>query len=102
MSLPLPSQRSQRNRSHRRQPPLPGPGLLHHLAAVIGLASRRGTGEAPLAAPMRRRRQRLALAQRLLDPLPAALRAPGSDGERFWQALRWGGIGMLIAWWLGR
>ncbi|WP_216902868.1 hypothetical protein [Synechococcus sp. CCY 9618] len=71
--------------------------LLHHLAAVLLLAGR------PEAAPLsglslRRRRQRLELAQRLLDPLPEALQPSTRHGDRFWSALRWGGLGVLLAW----
>jgi hypothetical protein len=51
---------------------------------------------------MRRRRQRLALAQRLLDPLPEWLGSSRRDGEIFWQGLRWGGLGLLLAWLLQR
>jgi hypothetical protein len=82
-------------------------GVLHHLAALLSLAGlgRRGvsSAEASASAPQRRRRQRLALVQRLLDPLPAALRpADTRAAELFWRALRWGGGGILLARWLGR
>jgi hypothetical protein len=50
----------------------------------------------------RRRRQRLELAQRLLDPLPEALQPASRLGERFWSGLRWGGLGLLVAWLLRR
>lgn len=80
-----------------------GPLLLHHLAALLSLAERRGgTGSEPVSVAQRRRRQQLALARRLLDPLPAPLRSPDRAADRFWQALRWGGGGLLIAWWLTR
>ena len=81
-----------------------GDRLLHHLGAVLSLA-----GQGRTAKPMpgrqasstqRRRRQRLSIAQRLLDPLPAALRPADRGAERFWEALRWGGVGILLAWWL--
>lgn len=73
------------------------PRLLHHLAVLLGLCSQaqRASGVSG-----RRQRQRLALAQRLLDPLPAGLQA--SDQERFWSILRWGGAGLLLAWLLQR
>jgi hypothetical protein len=78
-----------------------GTGVLHHLAAVLNLAGRRlPVGEA--GAPMRRRRQRLSLAQRLLDPLPPGLQPQGGGVERFWRILRWGGVGLLAAWLLRR
>jgi hypothetical protein len=46
---------------------------------------------------MRRQRQRLSLAQRLLDPLPEGLRSSRQGSERFWQALRWVGLGLMLA-----
>ena len=75
----------------------PTPGLLHHLAAVLSLAGRPGA-VAPSGVTLRRRRQRLELAQRLLDPLPEALLPSRRHGEMFWSALRWGGLGLLLAW----
>ncbi len=78
----------------RRSPP---PGLLHHLAAVLSIAGRPGA-VAPTGVTLRRRRQKLELAQRLLDPLPAGLLPSSRHGERFWSALRWGGLGLLLAW----
>ena len=78
----------------RRSPP---PGLLHHLAAVLSIAGRPGA-VAPTGVTLRRRRQKLELAQRLLDPLPNALLPSSRHGERFWSALRWGGLGLLLAW----
>ncbi len=78
----------------RRSPP---PGLLHHLAAVLSIAGRPGA-VAPTGVTLRRRRQKLELAQRLLDPLPDALLPSSRHGERFWTALRWGGLGLLLAW----
>ena len=78
----------------RRSPP---PGLLHHLAAVLSLAGRPGA-VGPTGVTLRRRRQKLELAQRLLDPLPDALLPSSRHGERFWSALRWGGLGLLLAW----
>lgn len=84
---------------HRR--PLRSRGevrLLHHLQALLSLPAmaRVSSGSAG-----RRQRQRLAIAQRLLDPLPPGLGAP-SGGDRFWRLLRWGGAGMLLAWLLQR
>jgi hypothetical protein len=75
----------------------PRPGLLHHLAAVLSLAGRPGA-VGPTGVTLRRRRQKLELAQRLLDPLPDALLPSSRHGERFWSALRWGGLGLLLAW----
>ncbi|MDM7952075.1 MAG: hypothetical protein QUV07_02500 [Cyanobium sp. CZS 25K] len=78
----------------RRSPP---PGLLHHLAAVLSLAGRPGA-VAPTGVTLRRKRQRLELVQRLLDPLPDTLLPSSRHGDRFWSALRWGGFGLLLAW----
>lgn len=50
----------------------------------------------------RRQQQRLALAQRLLDPLPPVLAPPARAELLFWRALRWGGLGLLLALWLRR
>jgi hypothetical protein len=77
----------------RRPPPT---GLLHHLAAVLSLAGR-PEAVGPSGVSLRRRRQRLDLAQRLLDPLPNALLPSDRHGARFWSALRWGGAGVLLA-----
>ena len=105
---PLWARRS-RPRRHQRQPrPAPAfaatPRVLHHLAALLALASRpRGAAVADtLARQQRRQRQHLALAQRLLDPLPVSLRAGGHAAELFWRAVRFGGAGVLLAWWLMR
>jgi hypothetical protein len=77
---------------------------LHHLAALLTLANRsRGSSEADnLGRQQRRQRQHLALAQRLLDPLPVSLRSGGHAAELFWRAVRFGGAGVLLAWWLMR
>lgn len=98
------SSRTTRVRQRRR--PDPSPRLLHHLQALLALAGRpaggdRSDDQSPGRAE-RRRRQHLALSQRLLDPLPAALQGSGQGAERFWSALRWGGVGMALAIWLRR
>ncbi len=81
-----------------QRPRRPSPArLLHHLAAVLTLAGRPGAA-GPGGVSLRRRRQRLDLAQRLLDPLPEALLPSTRHGDRFWTALRWGGLGVLLAW----
>jgi hypothetical protein len=72
-------------------------GVLHHLAAVLNLAGRQQP-QGELGAPMRRRRQRLALAQRALDPLPLALQPQEGAIALFWRVLRWGGLGMMVGW----
>ena len=86
--------------------PDPSPRLLHHLQALLALSGR-PVHQSPEETDMpgrsaRRRRQHLALSQRLLDPLPDALCTSDLGADRFWRALRWGGCGMLLAHWLGR
>jgi hypothetical protein len=92
--------------SRRSARPEPAPRLLHHLQALLALAGRpaaRSTpGDQPLGRSERRRRQHLALSQRLLDPLPEALRSKDQGADRFWTALRWGGCGLVLAQLLGR
>ena len=71
--------------------------LLHLLDGLLtqGSLASRSTGVS-----QRRQRQRLALTQRLLDPLPKEL-VPTNHAERlFWRGLRWGTGGFLLAWWL--
>jgi len=76
-------------------------GWLHSLASLLAVVAR-GERLAPrdTSSAARRLRQRLELGQRLLDPLPQPLRAGLWEGQPFWKALRWGGGGMLLAWWL--
>jgi hypothetical protein len=101
--------RRSRPRRHRRllrSAPAPRaiPGVLHHLGAILTLASRPRTAtdaDNP-GSRQRRQRQHLALAQRLLDPLPVSLRAGGRGAEFFWRAVRFGGGGVVLAWWLLR
>jgi len=50
----------------------------------------------------RRLRQRMALAQRLLDPLPAPLQSTLWAERWLWTALRWGGPALLLGLWLRR
>lgn len=69
--------------------------LLHRLDGLLVQAALAGRGS---GSGGRRQRQRLALAQRLLDPLPPELHSPDHQAQRFWQALRWGGLGLLLAW----
>lgn len=81
------------------------PALLHHLDALLTLAGLDGrpSGSGRERTPssgQRRRLQRLALAQRLLDPLPPALRPPAPHAEQAWILLRWGGLGLILATWL--
>jgi hypothetical protein len=71
--------------------------LLHPLEDLLALSQRPCNGQETGGSSQRRQRQRLALAQRLLDPLPAALVAPEAAADRFWTALRWGGLGLILA-----
>jgi len=75
-------------------PALPrGPRLLQSIGRLHALGSARpGSGQSE-----RRRLQQLAIAQRLLDPIPEGLRPPDRASEQFWQVLRWGGLGLLLA-----
>ncbi|MEB3262909.1 MAG: hypothetical protein VKJ66_00890 [Synechococcus sp.] len=81
----------------RRARPL---GALHQLAGVLAMASTSAQRLGP-SAWQRRQRQRLALAQRLLDPLPQGLRQ-NQPGRQFWTGLRGVGAGLILAWWLRR
>jgi len=103
-----PPSRFERRQRIRREAGLRGrcsrPEVLHHLAALLALASRaRASAKVDnLGRQQRHQRQQLALAQRLLDPLPDALRGGGRAAELFWRAVRFGGAGILMAWWLMR
>lgn len=73
--------------------------LLHLLDGVFTQASLMGHSS---GVTQRRQRQRLALTQRLLDPLPESL-APSLRVEvLFWRGLRWATAGLLLAWLLRR
>ena len=71
--------------------------LLHLLEGLLaqGALSAQGPGVV-----QRRQRQRLALTQRLLDPLPRQLAPPDRSELLLWRGLRWGTAGLLLAWWL--
>ncbi len=75
---------------------------LSTLLTVVARGERLNRQPVPLSSSSRRLRQRLELGQRLLDPLPAPLRTSHWHEEVLWKALRWGGAGMLLAWWLLR
>lgn len=72
-------------------------GLLHPLEDLLALSQRRQSSQEASGSSERRQRQRLALAQRLLDPLPTGLVAPEAAADRFWTVLRWGGLGLIVA-----
>jgi len=92
--------------SRRSGRPVPAPRLLHHLQALLAFAGRPAasapSGDQLPGRSERRRRQHLALSQRLLDPLPEGLRSKDHGADRFWTVLRWGGCGMVLAHFLGR
>ena len=73
--------------------------LLHLLDALVtpSLDPHRSSG-----VRQRRQRQRQALAQRLLDPLPPGLAPVVAADTLVWRGLRWGGLGLLLALWLRR
>lgn len=73
--------------------------LLHLLDGLFTQAAlmRRSSG-----VTQRRQRQRLALTQRLLDPLPEPLAPPLRVEVLFWRGLRWSTGGLLLAWLLRR
>ncbi len=52
----------------------------------------------------RRRRQQRQLIQQCVEADPEGFRwlVRRDRGQRFWKALRWGGPGLLIGWWLSR
>ena len=81
-------------------PPIRWLHQLGGLMAQVARAERLQSRDESL--PARRLRQRMALAQRLLDPLPAPLQASPWPERWLWQALRWGGPGLLLALWLRR
>ena len=68
--------------------------------AQVSRAERLGGADESLQA--RRLRQRMALAQRVLDPLPLPLRTSSWQETALWTALRWGGLGLILALWLKR
>ena len=69
--------------------------LLHLLDGLFTQASltRHSSG-----VTLRRQRQRLALTQRLLDPMPETLAPPHRVEVMFWRGLRWATAGLLLAW----
>jgi hypothetical protein len=69
--------------------------LLHRLDGVLTQAIVAGRTS---GVRQRRQQQRLALAQRLLDPLPPELTTPDRGSQLFWRLIRWGGLGAVVAW----
>lgn len=73
--------------------------LLHLLDGLLTQASLTAKSS---GVNQRRQRQRLALTQRLLDPLPEQLAPPYRQEVLFWRGLRWASAGLLLAWILKR
>ena len=73
--------------------------LLHLLDGLLTQASLTANSS---GVTQRRQLQRLALTQRLLDPLPAEMSPPHRQEVLFWRGLRWATAGLLLAWWLKR
>ena len=74
---------------------------LHQLAALMAQVSRaERLQRADESLQARRLRQRMAMAQRLLNPLPSPLVAEAWGERWLWTALRWGGPALLLALWL--
>jgi hypothetical protein len=89
----------------QQRPRSPHPPIrwLHQLAALmaqVARAERLSAVDDGLQA--RRIRQRMALAQRLLDPLPGPLQPSGWQERSLWTFLRWGGAALLLSLWLRR
>ncbi len=78
--------------------PYPTGRWLHALSVLLGQVSRADRlSRGDNGSSSRRLRQRLSTAQRLLDPLPPALRGTDWSENVLWTALRWGGGGLLLA-----
>ena len=76
---------------------------LHQLATLMAQVSRaERIKPADDSLQARRLRQRMSLAQRLLDPLPVSLRPNHWSETVLWSGLRWGGLGLIVALWLKR
>lgn len=90
---------SSRPRALERQRHRPRPLRWTHLfARLFTLAERSRQPEiGGRSVTNRRLQQRLALAQRLMEALPTPLTPGAAFSERFWIALRWGGVGLVLA-----
>ena len=71
--------------------------MLHSLEDLLALSQPPQAIQERRSSAQRRQGQRLALAQRLLDPLPPGLISPDAAADRFWTMLRWGGLGLIVA-----
>jgi hypothetical protein len=74
----------------------------HLFARLFALAERARRPEIGGGSVANRRlQQRLDLAQRLFEALPESLTPGAGISDRFWRAVRWGGIGLITARLLG-
>ncbi|MCP9808882.1 hypothetical protein KBY58_05495 [Cyanobium sp. HWJ4-Hawea] len=85
---------------HSLRQPVRQPVRLFHL--LDGLLTQAALAKNCSGSYQRRHRQRLAMAQRLLDPLPPELVPPNQGETLFWRSLRWGTGGFLVALLLNR
>ena len=106
-ALANPSRRRSSRSLHRQD--RRSSGWLHGLSSLLTIASQgerlaaqERSSQMDLSCSGRRLSQRLELAQRLLDPLPVPLRFGRWQDQVLWRALRWGGVGLILAWWLLR
>lgn len=83
----------------RPMPPLRWTHLFARLFALAERSRQPDIGGASIA--NRRLQQRLALAQRLFEALPQSLTPGTAFSDRFWRALRWMGVGLVVARLLG-
>ena len=74
---------------------------LHGLRSLLRVQPRNWEGNDRRS---RRRSQQRRLLQQLIAADPDALGwlIKPERGHRFWRALRWGGPGLLLGWWLAR
>ena len=82
-------------RSLQRPRPLRWTHLFARFFSLAERARHPDIGGASVA--NRRLQQRLAMAQRLMEALPAALTPGTTIADRFWQVVRWAGLGLVIA-----
>lgn len=70
----------------------------HLFASLFSLAERaRHPDLGGLSVANRRLQQRLSLAQRLMEAMPPSLTPGRTIGDRFWEVIRWGGLGLVMA-----
>ncbi|MCT0219156.1 hypothetical protein KQ304_09110 [Synechococcus sp. CS-1329] len=109
MAKPSGRQARRRSTHSSKRPSRRRSSWLHGLSTLLSVASQgerlaeqERDSPTELSSSGRRLGQRLELGQRLLNPLPAVLRSEPSQEQWLWRALRWGGGGLILAWWLLR